>query len=128
VPGREDFQYAILRVVPDVERGESLNAGVVLFSRRLRFLGARTGLDATALAAMCPDCDPDAVRGHLSALERVAAGVPEGGPIAALEPSERFHWLTAPSSTVVQPSPVHTGMTSDAAAELDHLFERLVAR
>jgi hypothetical protein len=128
VPGREDFQYAILRVVPDVERGESLNAGVVLFCRRLAFVGARTGLDAAALAALAPDCDPEEVRAHLDALERVAAGAPDGGPIAALEPSERFHWLTAPSSTVVQPSPVHTGMTSDPAAELDHLFERLVAR
>ena len=128
MPGHEDFQYAILRVVPDVERGEALNAGVVLFSRRLGFLGARTALDADALAAMAPECDPEAVRTHLSALERVAAGVPDGGPIAALEPSERFHWLTAPSSTMVQPSAVHTGLTSDPAAELEHLFERLVTR
>jgi Protein of unknown function (DUF3037) len=128
VSEREDFQYAILRVVPHVERGECLNAGVVLFSRRLGFLGARTGLDAAALSAVAPDCVPDEVRAHLSALERVAAGASDGGPIAALEPSERFHWLTAPSSTIVQPSPVHTGMTSDPAAELDHLFELLVAR
>ena len=128
MPGREDFQYAILRVVPDVERGEALNAGVVLFCRRLRFLGARTALDVAALAALAPGCDPDEVRAHLDVLERVAAGAPDGGPIAALAPSERFHWLTAPSSTMVQPSPVHTGMTSDPAAELDHLFERLVAR
>jgi hypothetical protein len=128
VSGREDFQYAILRVVPHVERGECLNAGVVLFSRRLGFIGARTGLDAGALAAVAPDCEADEVRAHLSALERVAAGASDGGPIATLEPSERFHWLTAPSSTVVQPSPVHTGMTSDPAAELDHLFELLVVR
>jgi hypothetical protein len=128
VSGREDFQYSILRVVPHVERGECLNAGVVLFCRRLAFLGARTGLDAAALAAVAPDCDVDDVRAHLNALERVAAGASDGGPIATLEPSERFHWLTAPSSTIVQPSPVHTGMTSDPAAELDHLFEQLVAR
>ena len=126
--GREDFQYSILRVVPHVERGECLNAGVVLFCRRLAFLGARTGLDAAALAAVAPDCDVGDVRAHLNALERVAAGVADGGPIAALEPSERFHWLTAPSSTIVQPSPVHTGMTSDPAAELDHLFQQLVIR
>ena len=126
--GREDFQYAILRVVPDVERGESLNAGVVLFCRRLGFLGARTGLDAAALGALAPVCDPDEVRGHLAALERVAAGAADGGPIAELEPSERFHWLTAPSSTIVQASPVHTGLTSDPAAELEYLFERLVTR
>jgi hypothetical protein len=128
VHGREDFQYAILRVIPHVERGEALNAGVVLFCRRLGFLGARVGLDERALAALAPGCEPAEVRAHLEALERVAAGEPSAGPIAALEPSERFHWLTAPSSTVVQPSAVHTGLTEDPAAELDHLFERLVAR
>jgi Protein of unknown function (DUF3037) len=128
VPEREDFQYAILRVVPRVERGESLNVGVVLFCRRLAFIGARTGVDEAALAALAPDCDTTDVRAHLDALERVAAGAADGGPIATLEPSERFHWLTAPSSTIVQASPVHTGLTSDPAAELDHLFQRLVAR
>ena len=128
MPAREDFQYAILRVVPRVERGECLNAGVVLFCRRLGFLRARTELDAAALAAVAPDSDVVEVRAHLSALERVAAGAADGGPIATLEPSERFHWLTAPSSTVVQASAVHTGLTSDPAAELDHLFEQLVAR
>ena len=128
MPAREDFQYAILRVIPRVERGEALNAGVVLFSRRLRFLAARTELDAAALTALAPGCDPAEVRAHLQTLERVAAGDPTGGPIAALEPSERFHWLTAPSSTIVQASPVHTGLTDDPAAELDHLFGQLVAR
>jgi len=128
VPAREDFQYAILRVIPRVERGESLNAGVVLFSRRHGFLAARTELDAAALAALSPGCDPAEVRAHLETLERVAAGDAAGGPIAALEPSERFHWLTAPSSTIVQASPVHTGLTADPAAELDHLFATLVKR
>lgn len=128
MPGREDFQYAVLRVVPHIERGETLNAGVVLFSRRHGFLGARTDLDEAALAALAPDCDPADVRDHLTLLERVAAGAPDGGPIAALEPSERFHWLTAPASTIVQASPVHTGLTTDPAAELDHLFATLVLR
>jgi hypothetical protein len=128
VPAREDFQYAILRVIPRVERGESLNAGVVLFSRRHGFLAARTELDAAALAALSPGCDPADVRTHLETLERVAAGDPAGGPIAALEPSERFHWLTAPSSTIVQASPVHTGLTADPGAELDRLFATLVRR
>jgi len=128
VPAREDFQYAILRVIPRVERGEVLNAGVVLFSRRHRFLAARTELDVAALAALSPGCDPAEVRAHLQTLERVAAGDPLGGPIAALEPSERFHWLTAPSSTIVQASPVHTGLTADPAGELDRLFGQLVAR
>jgi hypothetical protein len=128
VPAREDFQYAVVRVVPRIERGECLNAGVILFSRRLGFLGAKTGLDEAALAALAPDCDPDEVRAQLETLERVAAGSADGGPIAGLDPSERFHWLTAPSSTIVQSSAVHTGLTSDPAGELDHLFERLVSR
>jgi len=128
VPGREDFQYAIVRVVPDVERGESLNAGVILYCRRLGFLGAKTALDEAALAALAPRCVADDVRAHLATLERVAAGAEDAGPIAALPPSERFHWLTAPSSTIVQSSAVHTGLTSDPAGELEHLFERLVSR
>jgi hypothetical protein len=128
VSGREDFQYAIVRVVPRVERGETLNAGVVLFSRRLRFLAARTELDEAALGALAPGCDLEGVRRQLQTIERVAAGDPAGGPIAALEPSERFHWLTAPASTIVQPSAVHTGLTSDPAAELERLFRMLVDR
>jgi hypothetical protein len=128
VPAREDFQYAIVRVVPHVERGECLNAGVVLFCRRLGFLGAKTELDEAALAALAPGCEAEDVRAHLATLERVAAGASDGGPIAALPPSERFHWLTAPSSTIVRSSAVHTGLTSDPAGELEHLFERLVSR
>ena len=128
MPARETFQYAILRVVPRVERGEALNVGVVLFSRRHRFLAARTELDEAALAALSPDCDSGEVRPHLLMLERVAAGEEAAGPIARLPASERFHWLTAPASTIVQPSPVHTGLTSDPQAELEHLFSRLVVR
>lgn len=126
--GREPFQYAILRVVPRVERGERLNAGVVLFCRTRDFLAARVALDEAALAALAPGCDPTAVHGHLDAIERVAAGAADGGPIAALPQSERFHWLTAPASTIIQPSEVHTGLTEDPAAELDRLFIDLVAR
>ena len=128
MPGREDFQYAIVRAVPRVERGETLNVGVVLFSRRHRFLAARTELDETALRALAPDCDGAQVRLQLETIERIAAGDPAGGPIAALEPSERFHWLTAPASTIVQASAVHTGLTADPAAELEHLFATLVRR
>jgi DUF3037 family protein len=128
VPGREDFQYAIVRAVPRVERGETLNVGVVLFSRRHRFLAARTELDENALRALAPDCDGAQVRLQLQTIEAIAAGDPAGGPIAALEPSERFHWLTAPASTIVQASAVHTGLTDDPAAELEHLFATLVRR
>jgi hypothetical protein len=128
VPAREPFQYAIVRVVPHVERGECLNAGVVLFCRPLRFLGARVSLDERALAALAPDCSPEAVRDQLAAVEAVAAGADGGGPVAALPPSERFHWLVAPASTIVQPSAVHTGLTADPAAELERLFATLVER
>jgi hypothetical protein len=126
MPRRSQFQYAIVRVVPRVERGERLNAGVILLSRPKRFLAARTALDADRVRALAPDCDPDAVRPYLEAIERIAAGDPAAGPIARLTQAERFHWLVAPSSTVIQPSEVHTGLTADPAAELDSLFAELV--
>jgi hypothetical protein len=123
----DQFAYAILRVVPRVERGEQLNAGVVLFCRRRRFLAARVDLDERRLAALAPDLDPRTVRAHLDALARIAAGDPAGGAVAALEPSERFGWLVAPSSTIIQPSPVHTGVCGDPQTMLDRLFDELVA-
>jgi hypothetical protein len=125
---REPFQYAIVRVVPRVERGESLNAGVVLFCRAKRFLAARTELDERALKALSPDCDPAELRSQLATIEAVAAGHAAAGAVARLPQSERFHWLTAPASTIVQPSPVHTGLTDDPERELAHLFATLVAR
>ena len=123
----DQFAYAILRVVPRVERGEQFNAGVVLFCRRRGFLSARVELDELRLAALAPDVDPGRVRAHLDALARIAAGDPAGGAVAALEPSERFGWLVAPSSTIVQPSPVHTGLCDDPGVMLDRLFSELVA-
>jgi hypothetical protein len=126
---RVAFQYAVVRVVPRIERGEFINAGVVLFCRQHRFLAARTRLDERALAALAGECDPAEVRSQLATLEAVAAGDAEaGGAVAAMPQSERFHWLTAPASTIVQPSPVHTGLTADPAAELEHLFAALVSR
>jgi hypothetical protein len=104
-----------------------MNAGVVLFCRPRRFLAATVALDEARLRALAPDADADGVRGHLDALARIAAGDPAAGPIAALPPSERFHWLVAPSSTIIQCSAVHTGLTDDPAAELDHLVVQLVA-
>jgi hypothetical protein len=120
------FSYSIVRVVPRVERGESFNAGVVLFCRQLEFLGARIGLDPARLAVLGPETSADTVVSHLEALARVAAGDPIAGPIAALPASERFGWLAAPSSTIIQLSPVHTGLTEDPAATLDELFVELV--
>ena len=120
------FQYAIVRVVPRVERGECVNAGVVLFCRPRGFLEARVALDEARLRALAPDVDADAVRSHLDALCRIAAGDGSAGPIATLPASERFHWLVAPSSTIIQCSPVHTGLTDDPARELERLVAQLV--
>ena len=125
MPGAEGFAYAVLRVVPRLERGERLNVGVVLYCRRLGFLAARVALDEERLRALDPGCDPAAVRPALDAVVAVAAGIGDG-PLSRLEASERFGWITAPSSTVIQPSAVHTGLTTDPAADLDRLFARLV--
>ena len=112
--------------MPDIERGERVNVGVIVFCRPLDFVGARTSLDEARARALRGDVDLDAARRHLAAIERVAAGDPGAGPIAALDTTARFHWLVAPSSTIVQPSEVHTGLCDDPAACLDELFERLV--
>ena len=125
-PQPSQFQYSIVRVVPDVERGECLNVGVILLCRPRRFLAARVGLDEGKLSAVAPDADPATILPHLAAIERIAAGDASAGPMARLGQGERFHWLVAPSSTVIQASEVHTGLSDDPAAELDHLFQRLV--
>jgi hypothetical protein len=121
------FQYAIWRVVPSVERGEALNVGVVVYCRRRQFLAARVLVDEARLRALSPDLDVDAIRRHLDGMARVAAGDLDGGAIAAMPQSERFGWLTAASSTIVQPSPIHTGLCGDPQAVLDRLYTRLVA-
>ena len=123
----EEFQYALLRVVPRLERGEAINAGVVLFCRRRSFLAARVRLDRARLAALDPQADADAIERHLDSLARIAAGEPDAGPVAALPQSERFAWLVAPSSTIVQPSAVHTGFCDDPERRLGKLFDELVA-
>ena len=124
--GRSPFEYAILRVVPREDRGEALNAGIVLHSRPRRFLAARIELDVEVLRVLAPGCDPDVVRAQLETVPRICAGDPSAGPIAALSRPERFHWLVSPSSTMVQPSAVHTGLTDDPGATLEHLFATLV--
>jgi hypothetical protein len=120
------FSYAIVRVVPSVERGEGFNAGVILFCRQLDFLAARVALDERRLRALAPDFSPQVVSPQLQAIVRVAAGDPTAGPIAALPPSERFGWLVVPASTIIQPSPVHTGLCDNPAATLEQLFAELV--
>lgn len=124
---RSAFSYAILRVVPSIERGEFVNAGVVLFARQHGFLAAKIGLDRERLKALAPSADPAAAEAALQAAKRVAEGDPAAGPIAALDQSERFGWLTAPASALVQPSPTHTGLCDDPQRALDELFADLVA-
>ena len=121
------FQYAIVRVVPRVERGECMNVGVVFFCRPRRYLAARIALDEARLAAFAPELDVEEVRAHLDAMTRIAEGEEDAGPVARLEQSERFHWLVAPSSTVIQTSPVHTGLSDDPEETLARLLEKLVA-
>lgn len=126
---REPFQYAVIRVVPRVERGERVNVGVVLLCRPRRYLAARIELgprQLAALAALAPDLDVEAVRDHLDGLVRIVAGDPSGGPIASLSQGERFHWAVAPSSTMIEAADQHTGLTEDPEATLDHLFRSLV--
>lgn len=123
---RSPYQYAIVRVVPRVERGEFLNAGIVLLCRSRAYIGAAVALDEARLTALTADADVASVRAHLTAIERVAGGDPAGGPIARLSIAERFHWLVAPASTVIQASPVHAGLTDDPAAELERLLDAFV--
>ena len=113
--------------MPRVERGERINVGVVVFSRPLGYLAARTGLDEQRAAALWPELDLTPVRTHLDAIERIAAGDRAAGPIAQLDQTARFHWLVAPSSTIIQPGEVHTGLCGEPAEQLDRLFDALVA-
>jgi len=115
------FDYATIRVVPRVERQEFINAGVVVFCLAKNVLAARIHLDEHRLKALWPSVDVELVRQHLEAIPRICAGDPTGGPVACLSQRERFHWLTAPRSTIIQPSPVHTGICD----ETDGVLERL---
>jgi Protein of unknown function (DUF3037) len=124
----EAYQYALWRIVPDLDRGESLNAGVVLYSPRLRFLGARAAVDEARIRELAPEVDVAALSAALHHRALVAAGDPAAGSVAALAPSERFGLLVAPASTIVQPGPVHTGLCEDPEATIEQLFSRLVLR
>ncbi|MGW1726052.1 DUF3037 domain-containing protein [Streptomyces sp. NPDC002306] len=124
--GRNVFEYAVLRVVPRVERGECINAGVLVYCRAESFVGVRTHLDETRLLALDPDVDLAGVQAALRAVEGVCAGGEAAGQAAGDDAGRRFRWLIAPRSTVVQPGPVHTGLTTDAAAEAERLLDLLV--
>jgi hypothetical protein len=122
MPALISFDYAVIRVVPRVERGEQVNAGVILFCLQRDFLAARVEVNEPRLRALWPEIDLDLVRQHLEAIPKICAGVPDAGPIGRLSLRERFHWLVAPRSTMIQVSPVHTGLCEHPERALDELF------
>ena len=119
------FDYAVFRVVPRVEREEFVNAGVIVYCAEQRFLAARVHVDESRLKALWPDLDIELVRQHLEAVTRISSGDPSAGPIARLAPGERFHWLVAPRSTMIQVSPVHSGICEIPSEALERLFQQL---
>jgi hypothetical protein len=122
------FDYAVIRVVPRVEREEFINAGVIVSCSSKTFLKAGIELDQERLAALDPALDPALVREHLEAIALICKGGTEAGPIGRLSPRSRFHWLVAPRSTIIQTSPVHTGLCADGDAMLEHLLDTMVRR
>jgi len=127
MPATASFDYAILRVVPRVERQEFINAAVIVFCLELRYLDARVHLDPARLTALWPEADVELIREHLNAVPRICAGDPAAGPIARLSQRERFHWLISPRSTIIQPSPVHTGVCDSTSGLLDRLAQQFLA-
>ena len=122
------YDYSIIRVVPRVDRGEQINVGVILSCADTDFLDVRIALDESLLVAIAPAVDLDAVRSQLAVFPAVCRGGADAGPIGQLPPRGRFRWLVSPRSTMIQPSPVHTGRTTDPAACLEHLMARVVHR
>jgi len=126
VPEQSSFDYAVLRVVPRVEREEFVNAGVIVFCPERQFLEARIHVDESRLKALWPEIDIPLVREHLEAFPKICAGEAAAGPIARLTQRERFHWLVAPRSTIIQVSPVHTGLCESPEQVLENVFRRLL--
>lgn len=126
MPALASYDYASVRVVPRVDREEFVNAGVILFCLSCGYLGARVHVDDERLRALYPDADVELVRQHLEAIPKICEGAEDAGPIARLSRRERFHWLVAPRSTMVQVSPVHSGLCDSPQRTLEDLFRRLV--
>ena len=120
------YDYALIRLVPSVERGECLNVGVILFCRTLGFLGAHIHLNATRALALSPDLDLAAIQQQLDTMMLICEGGPEAGDLGKMSQSERFQWLVSPRSTVIQISPVHEGVGDDPEAALEHLLKTMV--
>jgi hypothetical protein len=128
VPAMHTYDYAIVRVVPRVERGEFVNAGIIVSCDLERYLQAAIDLDQGALLALDAHADLDLIKGTLAAISTVCVGGTEAGDIGRLSARERFHWLVAPRSTMVQTSPVHTGRCRDLDGALDHLMSTMIRR
>jgi len=128
MPEQHLFEYAVIRIVPRVEREEFLNAGVVLYCAKMKFLQARFDLDTQRLTALSDTLDLSEIKDYLCAFERICTGSKDAGPIGKLPMAERFRWLTATRSTVVQTSKVHPGFCNDPAEMLDRLYEQMVKR
>jgi len=126
VSGRDVFEYALVRVVPRIERGEMINAGVLVYCRARGYVGARVHLDVARLLCLDREVDVDGVRAALRGYQGICEGGEKAGQAAADDPGRRFRWLTAPRSTIVQPGPIHTGLTADPDQEADRLLELLV--
>jgi hypothetical protein len=120
------FDYTVIRVVPRVERQEFINAGVVVFCLEKRYLNALVQLDEQRLRALWPEVDVEVVRAHLDAIPLICAGDESAGPIAKLSQRERFHWVSAPRSTIIQPSPVHTGICDETGGVLERLSKQFL--
>jgi hypothetical protein len=126
VPVLSSFDYAVIRVVPRVDREEFINAGVIVFCPEQQFLAARIHMDEARLKALWPDIDVNLVQRHLQAFPDICAGDPNAGPISRLNQRERFHWLVSPRSTTIQVSPVHSGLCDDPHAVVERLCRQLV--
>lgn len=126
MPAASAFEYAVVRVVPEIVREEFINVGVIVYCRQRRFLDMRIHLDADRLRALCPEAQVDLLRGELDLMACVCAGGPDAGVIGALPSSERFRWLASPRNTMVQISPVHVGLCDDPHGTLERLFRELV--
>lgn len=126
MPEPSTYDYAVIRVVPRVEREEFVNVGAIVSCPARGFLEARIELDEARVRALDPAIDLEALRAHLAAIPAICAGGPSAGPIGRLPPRERFHWLVAPRSTMIQVSPAHSGRCDDPAQLLEHLLDTMV--
>ena len=126
MPATSSYDYAVIRVVPCVERGECMNVGIILFCRTRRFLGALIHLDEQRIATFAPQLDLPALKQQLDHLLHICYGKADSGPVGQLSQSERFHWLVSPRSTIIQTSAVHSGLCQDPEAALQALLKKLV--